>query len=163
MNISKQEQIKTFLLGANNLCDELLVNNFQELQITKYTYSSREAVEELGLDDDLIHHLVEDYVAQILKSIYIFTEQLLELHSAQEAKQSLDYIPLRELAHKNLGVARNLRIRDGEKLLYEMMIKDDLAYLELCIKALQACAIKLKPDCAYNTVTMIQIKKNIVK
>jgi len=161
MNKSKEDLIKAFLVSANNLCKEVLLNDLKDLQIAGYIYSSKEAVEELGLDDDLVHHLVEDYVAQVMKSIYTFADYLLELKIAQKANRTLDYTALRELAHKNLGVARNLRIKDAEKLLFELMKKDDLEYLELCIQALQACTIKLKPVCAYNTVTMIKIKKTL--
>lgn len=161
MNQSKEEQIEAFLLSANVLCDELLPIELSSLEISGYVYTSGEAVEELGLDDELIHHLVEDYVAQILKSVYIFADLLLALKIAKKDGNVLNYLPLRELAHKNLGVARNLRIKDAEKLLFELMKKDDLEYLEICIQALQACAIKLKPICAYNTVTTIKIKKKL--
>lgn len=161
MNISKEEQIKAFLLSADEVCKELLLTELKKLEIDGYVYSSDEAVEELGLDDELVHHLVEDYVAQILKSVYIFADLLLTLKIARKENKVLNYLPLRELAHKNLGVARNLRIKDAEKLLFELMKKDDLEYLEICIQALQACAIKLKPICAYNTVTTIKIKKTL--
>jgi hypothetical protein len=161
MNISKEEQIKAFLLSADEVCEELLLKELKKLEIDGYVYSSDEAVEELGLDDELVHHLVEDYVAQILKSVYIFADLLLALKIARKENAVLNYLPLRELAHKNLGVARNLRIKDAEKLLFELMKKDDLEYLEICIQALQACAIKLKPICAYNTVTTIKIKKTL--
>jgi hypothetical protein len=161
MNQSKEEQIEAFLLSANQLCDELFPTELSNLGVCGYVYSSEEAVEELGLDDELVHHLVEDYVAQILKSVYIFADLLLALKIAKKEGKVLNYLPLRELSHKNLGVARNLRIKDAEKLLFELMKKDDLEYLELCVQALQACAIKLKPTCAYNTLTTIKIKKKL--
>lgn len=161
MNKSKEEQVAAFLLSANELCKELSLTELKNLQIDGYVYVSNEAVEELGLDDELIHHLVEDYVAQILKSVYIFADLLLGLKVAKKENRILNYQPFRELAHKNLGVAKNLRIKDAEKLLFELMKKDDLEYLELAIQALQACAIKLKPICAYNTITTIKIKKTL--
>jgi hypothetical protein len=161
MNISKEEQIKSFLLSADEVCEELLLTELKNLEINGYVYSSDEAVEELGLDDELVHHLVEDYVAQILKSVYIFADLLLALKVTKKEGNVLNFLPLRELAHKNLGVARNLRIRDAEKLLFELMKKDDLDYLEICVQALQACAIRLKPICAYNTVTTIKIKQKL--
>ena len=163
MNITKEDQINLLLINANNLCKESLLNEFKNLHIAEYSYSSQEAVEELGLDKALVHDLVEDYVAQVIKSIVLFLEHIKVLKTAQKENQILDYKSLRELAHKNLGVAKNLRIKDGEKLLYELIKKDDLVYLALCVNLLEACAIKLKPICAYNTVTMIQIKKNICK
>lgn len=161
MNKSTEEQIEALLHSANELCEELSRTELKDLQIDGYVYVSNEAVEELGLDDALVHHLVEDYVAQILKSVYIFADLLLALKIARKEQVVLNYLPLRELAHKNLGVARNLRIKDAEKLLFELMKKDDLEYLEICTQALQACAIKLKPACAYNTVTTIKIKKTL--
>ena len=71
---------------------------------------------------------------------------------------SFDLIEFHELAHKNLGVARNLRIKDAEKILYHMMKKDDLKYLEACLIALEASAILLKPECAFNTMKLIEAK-----
>ncbi|MEJ2373430.1 MAG: hypothetical protein P8Y16_06520, partial [Sulfurimonas sp.] len=74
---------------------------------------------------------------------------------------TLDYIPFRELAHKNLGVARNLRIQDAQVLLYELMKKDDLDYLVTCLEALKYCAIKLNPKRAYDTIRLMEVKSNL--
>lgn len=123
-----------------------------------YVYNEDEAMEELGLDDELINQLVEDYVSQILKAIVVFEEHIFTLQSAKDAKKELDYTPLRELAHKNLGVARNLRIKDAEILLHHLMKKDDLEYLFICLETLRSCAIILKPECAYNTIKLIEVK-----
>lgn len=125
---------------------------------TNYKYETSEAVEELGLDEELIHQLVEDYIAQIIKSVLYFEEMLYELQSKKDAKQELNYTPFRDLAHKNLGVARNLRIKDAEIILTELMKKDDLEYLFLCIEVLRACAILLNPICAFNTIKLIEVK-----
>lgn len=124
----------------------------------EYTYSSAEAVEELGLDEDLVDHLIKDYVAQIIKSVVMFEEYIYALQEAQDAKKELDYTPLRDLAHKNLGVARNLRIKDAEILLKDLMHEDDLQHLFKCIEVLRACAIRLKPMHAYHTIKLIEIK-----
>ena len=123
-----------------------------------YRYNDFEAVEELGLDEELIHQLIEDYVVQIIKSVTMFEEILYKLQERVDAKKELDYTELRELAHKNLGVARNLRIKDSEILLNDLMKKDDLEYLFLCIETLRACAIRLKPECAYDAIKLIEIK-----
>lgn len=124
----------------------------------EYPYSTEEAVEELGLDEELIDHLVKDYVGQIIKSVLLFEEYLYKLQSDKDAALTLDYTNLRELAHKNLGVARNLRIKDSQKLLEDLLHKDDLEYLFKCIEVLRACAIKLKPLYAYHTIKLIEIK-----
>jgi hypothetical protein len=124
----------------------------------EYSYSSKEAMDELGIDDELIEQLVEDYVSQIIRDVIQFEEMLYKLQSKVDAKEDLDYIALRELAHKNLGVARNLRIKDAVVLLGELMKKDDLEYLFSCIETLRACAIKLKPLYAYKTIKIIEVK-----
>ena len=140
---------------------DFLQENFTDLNIENYEYSTDKAIEELGLDDDLVNQLVEDYVMQILKSTATFIEYLRELRASQEKSRRLDYIPLRELAHKNSGVAKNLRIEDGIKILDELMKKHDLDYLEKCIYALEQCAIRLKPKCAYETLKLIKVKSSL--
>ncbi|MEA1892714.1 MAG: hypothetical protein U9N33_08390 [Campylobacterota bacterium] len=137
---------------------EFLKSNFQELQIEDYEYDPQEASDELGLDIDLVNQLVEDYVAQILKTKYQFLELLEELEETQNISRGCDYAPFRELAHKNLGVARNLRILDGIKVLDELMKKNDLYYLGLCIEALESCAIRLNPTHAFKTLKLINLK-----
>jgi hypothetical protein len=97
-------------------------------------------------------------VSQIIRDVIQFEEMLYKLQSKVDAKEDLDYIALRELAHKNLGVARNLRIKDAVVLLGEIMKKDDLEYLFRCIETLRACAIKLKPLYAYKTIKIIEVK-----
>ncbi len=138
-----------------------LKSNFTDLQICDYIYNPKEAVEELGLDEDLVNQLVEDYVSQILKSRSLFIGFLKELKIANLTDVEYDYTQLRELAHKNLGVARNLRIIDGIKVLDKLMKENDLKYLILCVKALESCAIRLKPRCAYETLKLMQIKSSL--
>ena len=124
----------------------------------EYKYSSQEAMEELGIDDELVEELVEDYVAQIIKDVIQLEEMLYILQAKVDAKEELNYVEFRELAHKNLGVARNLRIKDAVVLLGELMKKDDLEYLFNCIETLRACAIRLKPVHAYKTIKIIEVK-----
>lgn len=147
---TKNKEIRDLVFKAKQVCDSF----FDE----EYLYSDEEAIEELGLDDELIHQLVEDYVIQILNTIAQFEELIYDLQAKKDAKKELDYTELRELAHKNLGVARNLRIKDAEILLHDLMKKDDLQYLYTCLEALHACAIKLKPVCAFNTINLIKVK-----
>ena len=135
--------------------------NLKELSIHDYRYDNREAIEELGLDEELINQLIEDYVIQILKSKITFFQHIQELKKAELENRDLDYTEFRNLAHKNLGVARNLRIEDSKKLLTLLMKEDDLDYLRLCVKALEVSAVKLHPLCAYETLKLIELKSSL--
>jgi hypothetical protein len=159
--LSEAENVKRTLQNADASCKKIVASKLPHLDILNYQYSTREAMEELGLDDELVHQLVEDYVTQIIKSTLQFEKHLLTLEESNNEAKELDFTPLRELAHKNLGVARNLRIKDGEKLLKELMEKDDLEYLNDCLEALKACSVKLKPECAYNTLKLIEVKSSL--
>ena len=125
-----------------------------------YEYSPSEAIEELGVDLDLVEHLVEDYVIQIIKSDAQFREYLETLKTAKQNNVKMDYSAFRNLAHKNLGVARNLRIKDSAQILEDLLKKDDLVYLEHSLEVLKACAIKLNPVSAYDALYLIQIKSS---
>jgi len=135
--------------------------NFKALDITSYRYEMREAVEELSLDEDTVYQLVEDYIIQILKSNITFYEYIQELEIDELENRVLDYTNIKNLAHKNLGVARNLRIKDAEKILKIIIHKEDSNYLKLCIKALEISAVKLNPLCAYETLKLIQVKNSL--
>lgn len=139
---------------------ELSTHQLQHLQIANYSYTPDEAVEELGLDLELVNHLIEDYVIQVVKSNMSFLQYLEILSIQEENNQVKDYTTLHELAHKNLGVARNLRINDAEKLLYEVMTKEDLDYIFTCLEALFACVTRLRPQEAFNTLRLIKIKNS---
>lgn len=159
--LSKEEKAQIYFDEATKLCKELTRNELQNLNICGYEYTTTEAVNELGLDDELVNQLVEDYVIQILRTSPLFAQHLQTLREEKLNNQELDYKPLKELAHKNLGVARNLRIKDGEALLHELMIKEDLEYLDCCLIALKACAVRLKPLCAFNTLKLMEVKSII--
>jgi hypothetical protein len=65
-------------------------------------------------------------------------------------------VDLKNLAHKNLGVARNLRIEDAQVLLSELMYNHtDFEYLKNCIEALMACTFKLNPPYAYDVLKLL--------
>lgn len=159
-DIKKTDPI-TLSQQAEMLCHELAVFELSDLKIEGYEYDPSIAEEELGLDAELVEQLVEDYVEQITKSVVQFEKYLKELQNSQSNAKELDYTPFRELAHKNLGVARNLRINDAQVLLYELMTKDDLDYLVNCLEALKYCAIKLKPKRAYDTLLLIALKNSL--
>ncbi len=156
----KNKNIRIFIDKSIKNTSLFLINNFKDFQIEDYHYNSDEAMEELGLDFDLVNQLAEDYVTQILTSKIAFLKYLEELKENREISRKLDYTSLRELTHKNLGVVKNLRITDAKKLLEEMMTQTDLEYLSLCVEALGFCAIRLKPKCAYETLRLIEIKKS---
>ncbi|WP_324170709.1 hypothetical protein [Sulfurimonas sp.] len=147
--LKEQEDTKIFLQ-----------KNFIDLQIENYQYFPDEAMEELGLDFDLVNQLVEDYVTQILTSKVIYLQYLEALQANKEISRKLDFTSLRELTHKNLGVVRNLRILDAGKILKDMMTSTDLEYLSLCVEALVYCAIRLKPKRAHETLRLIEIKSS---
>ena len=147
---SKNNKIRTLVEKAQKVSYSFFQN--------KYKYSTNEAVCELGLDEDLVDQLLEDYVVQIIKAVTQFKEMLYTLQLERDAKQTLSYTELRKLAHKNLGVARNLRIEDAIVLLDDLMKKDDFEHLFICIETLRACAIILKPAYAYNTIKLIEVK-----
>jgi hypothetical protein len=134
---------------------------FEHLDISNYRYQINEAVYELCLDEETISELVKDYVVQILKSKAIFYKYIHELKKDRLDERNLDYTDIRNLAHKNLGVARNLRIKDAQKLLEVIMHESNLDYLRLCVKALEIGAVRLNPLCAYETIKLIEVKKSL--
>ncbi len=138
--------------------DTLLLKKLKYLNIDDYYYDSDLAVEELGLDLELVYQLIDDYVMQILRSKQIFLKHINKLKLDKMNNTELDYTELRDFTHKNLGVARNLRIGDAEKLLFRMMKDDDLNNILICLEALIASAIILRPECAYNTLVLMRVK-----
>lgn len=156
-NVELRRRIDRLMQEGNTFIEQ----NFKALDITDYRYQMSEAVEELCLDDDIVYQLVEDYIIQILKSKITFYEYIHKLKLDKLENRPLDYTDIRNLAHKNLGVVRNLRIKDAEKLLKIIMHEDDLDYMRLCVKALEISAIKLNPPCAYETLKLIQVKNSL--
>ena len=124
----------------------------------EYVYSNKEAIEELGLDEELIEQLVDDYIIQIIKAVIQFEGFIYELQNKKDARAELDYTQFRELAHKNLGVARNLRIKNAETLLDDLMRLDNLEELFVRMETLRACAVLLNPEVAYDAIKLIEVK-----
>jgi len=148
----KNRAVRFLVQKAQKMCLEY----FEE----DYEYSPAKAIEELGVDLDLVDHLVEDYVIQIIKSDAVAKKYLAKLREDKKNNKELDYTDFRNLAHKNLGVARNLRIEDSEKVLVDLLKKDDLEYLEHSLEILKACTIKLNPVSAYDALYLMQIKSS---
>ena len=147
---SPKEQLTfdEFVDRAKRKCDELryLAN---EIEAADHIYSMEVTKEELGLDDALIEMLLEEYVAQIIGSLPYFRENIKQILQAKKEGREADYSKLRDLAHKNLGVARNLRIQDAQKILHSIMVNDDVEGVQRCLEYLEACAVMLKPEVAY--------------
>ena len=122
----------------------LYLNFFDE----NYIYSPLKASQELGLELELIQQLIQEYAAQIIQANVTFGEYLKEFKKLQANNQEINFTPFKNLAHKNLGVARNLRIKDCEDILQKMMTEEKLDYLGLLVDVLESCAIKLSPDTA---------------
>ncbi len=146
------------LLNEGN---SFIEKNLSHLNISGYCYQINRAVDELSLEERVIDELIEDYVIQILKSTIIFYKYVQELKKSKLENRTLNYADIRKLAHKNLGVAKNLRIEDSEKLLTLIMSEESLNSLEIYIKALEISAFKLNPLCAYETLSLIQVKKSL--
>lgn len=156
-NAELRRRIDRLLIEGNNFIEK----NFNDLDISNYRYEMNEAVEELSLDRETVFQLVEDYIIQILKAKITFYEYIQKLKLDKLEGRALDYTDIRNLAHKNLGVVRNLRIKDAEKLLKIIMYEEDLDYMRLCVKALEMSAVKLNPLCAYETLKLIEVKNSL--
>ncbi|MEA3227913.1 MAG: hypothetical protein U9P38_02450 [Campylobacterota bacterium] len=148
--ISKEEDIENTLNSLSIICKEQTHQKFLELDICDYHYSIEQAMQDLDLDKELIEEFLDAYVIQILGVISQFEEYFEELRDNDHTMILFDYSYIRNLAHKNLGVARNLRIKDAEKLLNAMMKTENLEYLEICLEALELFAIRLRPTTAYD-------------
>jgi hypothetical protein len=157
-NVPKDENIASILKLAKSICDKLLQEKL-DCDLANYKYDFSEPISELGLEEELITHLLEDYIYQIFNSYksFVFIVQNLE-NVESEAKET--YLnELKDLAHKNLGVARNLRVYDAQFLLTELMNNNsDIEHVKDCIEALMACAFKLNPAYAYGILKLRQIK-----
>ncbi len=158
----EKEDIQSIKGEASRIYTALIRNELSDLNLSEYIYTPAQAVEELGLDEALINELLADYVSQVIKSLVQFEVELDDLQKSKNNNEiKLDYTLFRELAHKNLGVARNLRIKNAEILLYEMMKREDLDYLMICLEALEVSTIKLNTEVAYNTLKLINLKDSL--
>ena len=158
-SILKEEKVQIVLKHAQEICDDVFKNVFNDLELSNYKHDSVKTASELGLDKELVIQLIEDYITQIFKADGLFKKLIQNIREVDSINQKIKFIELHDLAHKNLGVVKNLRIKDAQILLTDLMKKhDDLNHLENCIKALQACAFKLNPEYAYNTLSLMKLK-----
>jgi hypothetical protein len=149
MNISKlntlEELEMSYLNFANSLCKTLDSDFLQSIYDKDYVYDSTEAVVELGLDQELIEELIEDYVEQIMRTHNEFRLCLSRVWEQHFLDEEINFTSLRDLAHKNLGVAKNLRVKNGISLLSEIKRQEDLDKISQCLDLLIISSIKLKP------------------
>lgn len=159
--ISKEDNIKSILKLAQSICDEVFSNQ-KESSSSNYIYDYTKPVNELGLDKELIVQLLEDYISQVFKTYQNFHEIINDISTSDVEDKEIAQKELKNLAHKNLGVARNLRIDDAQLLLSDLMNKnDDLEYLKECVEGLMACTYKLNPSYAFNALRLIKVKNTL--
>jgi hypothetical protein len=154
-NLTKEQEIQDVLSAYSKLCKDITNKEFIELDICDYKYTTDEAVKELCIDQETIAVILNEYIKQVFESLFIFEIMLKKLKLDSSLNKELDFTKIQELAHKNLGVARNLRIKDAEKLLTIVMHNKDLELIEICLDMLQFTTIKLDPDMAYNMIKEI--------
>ncbi len=152
--LKNYKNVKLLLNDAYLMSDNLFSRELKYLKVDDYEYDSDIACEELGLDRNLISHLVEDYIKQIFNIQTTFLDHINKLKEDKEAKKELDYTEFRELSHKILGVARNLRIEVAEKILFRMMRSDDLDSMLKYLEALIATTIILNPEYSYKEINL---------
>lgn len=121
-----------------------------------YSYDDKEALEELGIESELIHELLEDFTIQLIQSNIHLHSKLNLLKKEEFCSKELDFSSFRDTIHKNLGVARNLRIKDSIEVLSKLIKESDLEKITMLLELLEACAIKLKPIKAYDTLQLIK-------
>lgn len=159
--VSKEDNIASILNLSKSVCFKVFKNN-PDTSLQTYTYDYSMPAHELGLDVGLIVQLIDDYISQIFKSYTTFHEAVQNLKDADGSEKEEMKNNLKNLAHKNLGVARNLRIKDAQVLLNDLMNKhDDIDYLVECVQGLMACAYKLNPSYAYDVLKLNEVKKSL--
>lgn len=159
--LSLEQSFETFLDDVADLCKKVFENSFEYLELKEYNYDIENAVKELELDIELIKGFVDEFMVEIFKSKNLFLEHINKLEEDKKNKITPDFSALRDLAHKNLGVAKNLRIKSAEKLLAELTNSDDIEYIKNCLEALNACAVNLNPQHAYKTLRLLRIQQRI--
>ena len=149
MNIAQLNTLDDLEIRYQEFCNSLYKTLDQAFVAPLYDpqlkYTPDEASRQLGLSYELIEELVEDYVAQILHTNDEFRLLLSKMWEDGFFDKEIDYEPLRDLAHKNLGVAKNLRIENGISILNTLREEEDLHKISECLDLLIISAIRLKP------------------
>ena len=158
--LSKDRKIKLLYSESLKVSHLVFIHRFNNNSLKNYIYNPAIAAEELGLDEDLVAELVNDYISQILNNIHYFDNMLSNMREFKDIDTEMEKINLKNLAHKNLGVAKNLRIEDAKIFLNDLVSKDDINHLQDCVNALEACAFKLNPQHAFNVLQVIKLKSS---
>lgn len=159
--LSKDNQIQLLMAQAIKTSHQVFINRYNNNELKNYTYNPSIASEELGIDVELVGELINDYISQIFKTRYQFDNIICHIRELKDVDKIAKYLELKNLAHKNLGVAKNLRIEDAEIFLDDLMKKDDVDHLEDSVNALEACAFKLNPKHAFNVLQLMKLKSSL--
>ncbi len=144
-------QKSCFLIrSANEMISDVLDCN--------YKYNVHEAMSELGLDEDTVYELLDDYVKQILVTNKEFIDIISYMWEKQFLGEEFSFQPCLNMVHKNLGVAKNLRIADAVLILSEIKKQKDVESISLYLDALVSCAIKLRPKQAVECAIDLDIE-----
>jgi len=153
-DLSKAKNTQILFADAIKTSHRIFMKRYNNNELKNYKYNPTFAASELGLDEELVGQLVEDYITQILNTRDQFYYLIDNIN--QEAKK----IDLQNLAHKNLGVAKNLRIEDAQIFLKDLMLVADIGHLKDCVDALESCAFKLNPTYAFNVLHLMEVKNS---
>ena len=158
--LSKERKIQFLYAEAIKISHRVFIYRFDNNKLKNYEYNPSIASEELGLDSELVGELINDYISQISNTKYQFMNILSNMRELKDIDREMKKIELKNLAHKNLGVAKNLRIEDAILFLDDLMKKDDIDHLEDCVNALEACAFKLNPEHAFHVLQVMKLKSS---
>ncbi len=158
--LSKERKIQLLLSEAIKISHRVFIYRFNNDKLKNYKYDPSIASRELGLDDELVGELINDYISQIFNTIHQFDNIISNIRELKSIDREAKKLELKNLAHKNLGVAKNLRIEDAKIFLNDLMNKDDIEHLEDCVKALEVCAFKLNPPHAFNLLQVMKLKSS---
>lgn len=128
-----------------------------------YIYETKEAAQELGLEEELIEELIEDYIAQVFKTNIEFTNLISSMWEKNFLNTEYSLEPLMNLIHKSLGVAKNLRIKDAVFILSAIQEQNDLEIISIYLDTLVNCTIKLRPKQAIYNINYLNIKPHSLK
>ncbi len=159
-NLTKEKKIQVLFAQAIKISHQVFIKRYDNNSLKNYAYSPSKAADELGLDEDLVTQLVDDYISQILHTRYQFDNLINNIKELDSIDKEAKKIELKNLAHKNLGVAKNLRIEDAKIFLNDLMKEDNIEHLKECVDALEACAVKLNPKHAFNVLQVMELKNS---
>jgi len=158
--LSKAQQTQILFAEAIKISHQVFMKRYNNSELKNYRYDHSVAAKELGLDKDLIEQLVQDYISQILNTRYQFDNLIDNIAKLKNIDKEAKKIDLKNLAHKNLGVVKNLRIEDAQVFLKDIMVIDDIKHLRDCVDALEACAFKLNPTYAFSVLQIMELKSS---